>query len=156
MTTGDLRLQLWQALLNHPGSAELRAFGSSMLPVIFPGDLLSVHKADFDALREGDIAVCSDGERFWIHRVASKTATHLITWGDSTLDRDPPVAAVHVIGRVNTITTPRGKTCAAPQERGDFSVWVAALCRRSRWSSALVVKVARWSGRSTALLPERD
>src|ERR1043166_8467099 len=44
------------------GEVRLRVTGASMLPSVWPGDILTVRRVSFSELRPGQIILCSRGE----------------------------------------------------------------------------------------------
>lgn len=51
------------------GSLRLAAFGYSMLPTLWPGDLLTIQAQSFDQIQAADVVLFARVERFFIHRV---------------------------------------------------------------------------------------
>ena len=92
------------------GEVRLRVVGTSMVPSILPGDLLSIRKASARDMSFGDVVVFQQCERLLVHRVVGrKVATtpsgtagepFLITRGDRLRQDDPPVASSDLLGRV--------------------------------------------------------
>ncbi len=77
----------------------VRVMGTSMLPALWPGDILVVRGAA-DAPAAGDVVLFLRDGRLFAHRVVRITQTELITRGDALADRDPPVRASEVLGLV--------------------------------------------------------
>ena len=95
------------------GLLRLRVRGNSMLPSLWPGDLVTIQAQPFENIRTGDIVLYSRDSRFFIHRVQRKTGT-LVTGGDCMLVPDPPVAASQVLGSVVSVRR-RGTELPVPQ-----------------------------------------
>jgi hypothetical protein len=100
----NLKLGLTAEMLRHHGVVQLKAWGSSMLPSIWPGDLLTIQSAPCDEVVSGDIVLVMHGDRFLIHRLVERRQVQdclsWITKGDSILHDDPPVGASELLGRV--------------------------------------------------------
>lgn len=81
--------------------------GASMLPSIFPGDVLIVHPETARGARCGDIVLFFREDRFCAHRVVDRTEqggrVSLITQGDALCRNDPPVAEDELVGRVAAV-----------------------------------------------------
>ena len=78
----------------------LRVNGFSMLPSIWPGDVVCVSGVDRDAYGPGDVVLYSRNGLLFVHRVVEMSGGAVVTRGDSMLDADPPVAVSDVLGRV--------------------------------------------------------
>jgi signal peptidase I len=94
------------------GEVRLRVFGTSMVPAILPGDLVSIHRANLQDISLGEVVLFLREGRLFVHRVvARKVAAHasdsdepfLITRGDRLRHTDPPVSAPELLGRVVSI-----------------------------------------------------
>lgn len=89
------------------GTLQLRVQGVSMLPTLWPGDLLTLQSQDYEQTEAGDLVLYVRGGRFFVHRTVRKTATEdetfLITRGDCMAEDDPPVPAADLLGRVTRI-----------------------------------------------------
>ena len=86
------------------GALRLKVSGSSMLPNIWPGDVLSIQKATPHDLSPADVVVFRRGSRLIAHRVLTTdldgTGACLATRGDGLEETDLPVRAADVVGRV--------------------------------------------------------
>ena len=90
--------------LRHTGTLSLKAFGTSMLPTLWPGDVARVQLCAMEDVEPGDIVLCKRYDRFYLHRVTQKIAgSWLITRGDSMPSADPPVPPGHLLGKVTHI-----------------------------------------------------
>lgn len=86
---------------NHP--IRMQALGTSMLPSIWPGDILSIEPRTSDEIVPGDIVLVSRQSRFFIHRAVERRASYWITRGDSVPQNDEPATDVEVLGKVALI-----------------------------------------------------
>jgi len=89
------------------GGVRLRVFGTSMIPAIHPGDLISIERAELEQISPGEIVLCTRDSRYFVHRVVVKSCGDgedlLITRGDRLLHNDPPFTRSQLIGRVRSI-----------------------------------------------------
>ena len=89
------------------GKIRLRVVGTSMVPSLLPGDLISIQRADLSEILRGGIVLFSQNGRLLVHRVVSRSnslgAPCLITRGDRLRHNDPPVFSSELLGRVVSI-----------------------------------------------------
>jgi len=102
------KLELAAEVLGLGGTLRLRAFGTSMLPVIWPGDVLTIEHKSGDEIVPGDIALVVRHGRFFVHRLIEKCDSGWITRGDSLPHNDEPAAESQVLGRVSLIRRKAG------------------------------------------------
>lgn len=116
------------------GQARFCVQGSSMLPLLFPGDVVTVVATDVQHLRPGQLVLFFRRGRLFLHRVLRTVTTGddvcVHTQGDRLTRPDPPVAAAEVLGRVTSVVR-RGRR-VAPGERLPSSARLLRLL--SRWS----------------------
>ena len=95
-------------VLTRHGHLRVRAFGSSMIPAIRPGDVLCIEHCTPDAARRGDVLVTRQGERVFAHRLVRKERRGgedvLVTRGDALWHADPSHPASMLLGRVTGIS----------------------------------------------------
>jgi hypothetical protein len=144
----DPKLGLAAEVLRGHGAVQLKAWGTSMLPAVWPGDLLTIQGVVHDEVVPGDIVLVLRDKRFFVHRLVEKQpgqdCDSLITRGDAMPDNDPPAAASELLGRVAGIR--RGDRSFVPSRRVSLPNFAIArmLCRWSRVRSlALNIHVAR-------------
>jgi signal peptidase I len=92
-------------ILHRGGTFIFEAHGSSMVPFIRDGDILTIQPVEFSALRIGDIVVYKrEANRAIAHRIVKKTSKggqrELLIRGDSSGCDDGWVKLVQVLGRV--------------------------------------------------------
>jgi signal peptidase len=146
-----LRLELAAEVLRDFGELRFRACGGSMLPAIFPGDILLVRREPVGGIRRGHIVLSSRAGRFYAHRVARienrGAAVRLITRGDTLTAEDPDVSEDEYLGRVTRLA--RGGThielSATPSL--ESRVFGGALRR----SDFLTISLMRWHSLRTRL-----
>lgn len=89
------------------GVLKIRATGVSMLPTLWPGDLLTVQSRSLEEIEPGEIVLYRRRERFFVHRAVSKCVIEndlfLIARGDSMPETDPPVRTGQVLGKVTEV-----------------------------------------------------
>lgn len=108
-TREHLKLDLVVETLRCRGTTNLRAWGVSMLPAVWPGDLLTIQSASSGEIVLGDIVLVLQDHRFFIHRLVAKQldqgVASWITKGDAVRHNDP--VTMDLLGRVIEIR--RGK-----------------------------------------------
>jgi hypothetical protein len=108
-------------ILQAAGKVTLAARGHSMLPALWPGDLLHIEPISFDRVRPGDIVLYRRWERFFIHRVLCKSdktgsdRPSLVTRGDSMTGFDALVSPEELLGRVVSVQRTSGQFSPAPR-----------------------------------------
>ncbi|MEZ4614191.1 MAG: S26 family signal peptidase [Caldilineaceae bacterium] len=95
-------VELWRI---HTQQMPLLVSGHSMLPLLRPGDRLSI--AAQTHYRIGDIVLFHWGTALVVHRIVAKVATSPSplwrTQGDNCMEADVPVSAAAILGRVTTL-----------------------------------------------------
>jgi hypothetical protein len=104
----DSKLGLAAEMLRGRRTVRLRAWGTSMLPSVWPGDLLTIQSAAQDEVVPGDIVLVLRNNRFFVHRLVERRRDQdclsWITRGDAMPHNDPPAAASELLGRVVCIS----------------------------------------------------
>jgi Peptidase S24-like len=130
----ETRLDLAAEVLRRFGEVRFVAQGGSMMPSIYPGDLVTVRSESIAGMRCGEIVLFLLGGRFFVHRVMRKWPERdrvvFAARGDALNQEDPSVDGTQLLGRVTSILR-RGKP-----------VKFAARLRPS-------MKVARWAVRNS-------
>ncbi len=127
-----------------------------MLPAVWPGDLLTIHRAVCNEIAAGDILLVLRDHRFCIHRLVGwklgRDGLLSVTRGDSMPQDDPPVAASEVLGRVASIR--RGNRSFVPSRRVSMlhSALAWMLCRWSRFRS-LALRIHGAYSQTVSLIP---
>jgi signal peptidase I len=103
---------LTEEVVRNFGAVRLRVFGTSMVPSILPGDLVSIHRASLNDISPGEVVLFRKKGRLFVHRVVDRKVAgtsdgsvepYLITRGDRLRDDDPPVSSPELLGRVVSI-----------------------------------------------------
>jgi signal peptidase I len=122
------------------GRIRLRVSGTSMLPAMRPGDVLTVETASVQEISPGEIVVFACAGRLVCHRVTAIAGNArqplLATRGDRARRNDPMVSGSELLGRVTQI------------ERGNRRVRL-----RTRLTAAeqMVCRLLRISDHATSL-----
>jgi Peptidase S24-like len=119
------KLDLAVEVLRSSGAIRLQALGISMLPSIWPGDVLGIENKPGEEIVPGDIVLITRDRRFFVHRLIEKRNSEWIARGDSLPQNDESVAEVQVLGKVSTIH--RKSRIISPNPR--VSPWI----RRLAW-----------------------
>lgn len=107
-------------VLRTSGRVRVAARGHSMLPTLWPGDLLTVEATRFDQVSPGDVILYRRWERFFIHRVLRKSSAtgsdrpSLVTRGDSMSGFDGAVLPEEILGKVISIEGSSGRCLPVP------------------------------------------
>lgn len=129
-----------EALRVH-GSCRFQVSGSSMLPTLWPGDLVRIERKSMTQLALGDIILHELDARLFLHRLermsTGRTLVHFTTRGDAMPQPDPSFSAGRLLGVL------------AGVRRND--TWVS-LPRRMSAGARIVAKLARKSPLFTQLL----
>ena len=136
-TPEDPKLGLAAEILRCRGTIHLKAWGASMLPTVWAGDLLTIESVAYDEVIAGDIVLVLCHHRFFIHRLVERRQGQdcfsLITRGDAMPHDDPPAAVSELLGRVARIR--RGNRSFIPNRRLSLrhSALAWMLCRSDRF-----------------------
>ena len=142
------RAALIGEVLDRFGEVRLRAVGSSMLPSIWPGDVLTIHGVLAGEVQVGDVALFTREGRLFAHRVIGHIVgdgrVHLVTQGDTVPASDAPVSASELLGVVVAVSR-RGKTSSGFANPGRCSRLVSALARRSSHFNRMAQRLHVWT-----------
>jgi hypothetical protein len=113
------RCSLAAEALRSWGTLKVRANGVSMLPTLWPGDILTVQSVRPEQVEPGEIVLYMRQDRFFIHRIVSRGLTRdkafLVTRGDCMFEDDPPVGRSELLGKI--IEVRRGGSIFMPARR---------------------------------------
>lgn len=135
-TREDPKLGLAAEMLRCGCALRLKAWGVSMLPSVWPGDLLTIQSAVHDEVVPGDIVLVMRENRFVVHRLVrtqrDQDRLSWITRGDAMPHNDPPEVASELLGLVSGIR--RAHRSFVPSRRVSplQSVMARMLCRWDR------------------------
>ncbi len=100
---GEVYGELIHSVVRSGSEARLKVTGSSMLPVIWPGDEITVRNCEYAELQSGEIVLYRRDGGLTAHRIERIAQDYLVTRGDSLPSSDPPVFAGAIVGRVVSI-----------------------------------------------------
>src|SRR5580704_3545915 len=113
----EAEFDLFTEILRTYGEAKLGVTGTSMLPAIWPHDVLSVRNVDAGEMFPGDIVVFRGSGGIIAHRLVERTTfhkqIHWVTRGDSLDGDDLALTSDDLLGRVTAVQ--RGAQSFAPQ-----------------------------------------
>jgi signal peptidase I len=131
-------------VLHRFGEARVQVSGSSMLPSIRPGDVLTIRRRLADEIRSGEVAVFTRHDRLFAHRVVGHLGRRLVTQGDRVPTRDAPVSEDELLGVVVSVSR-GGRGGGVPADPAVPAGSVAALRRRSSLVSRILHRLGRSS-----------
>jgi len=125
-----------EALRNNVGSRQtvrLRVHGESMLPTLWPGDVVEIESCSCEDVQPGEIVLAQREDRLFLHRLVSRcTPNGFVMCGDSMPAPDPQYTSEALLGRL-----------VRREEAGRFS---EAILRRGMASNWLGLKSLRAVG----------
>jgi signal peptidase I len=136
------------------GEVRLRVFGTSMVPAMLPGDVVTIRRAGLEEISSGEVVLFAQNARLFVHRVVSQKAISpawkiedacIVTRGDRLQHEDPPVSSRELLGRVISLERDNRKIALEAREpRGAL----ARLLRASDRATYLYVRLlASWRSR---------
>jgi signal peptidase I len=82
------------------GEVRLRVTGASMMPTVWPGDILIVRSCNTNEFEPGQIVLYRRDGKLVAHRIIRIQDDLLTTRGDSVRHDDSPIRKCDVVGRV--------------------------------------------------------
>jgi len=123
------KCELAEKTLRLFGSLRLRVTGFSMLPSVWSGDVVLVHRRGMQQIHPGDIVLFSRHGKLIAHRVVLKTSDQeipsLITRGDALRSRDSAIGPTQLLGKVSGVL--RAGKWIEPPTRLSFSARIMAM-----------------------------
>jgi len=135
-----LKCEMAAEVLRSSGTLRLRVTGWSMLPAVWPGDVLIVERVEPAGVAEGDIVLFVRHRRLIAHRVVKNHSSTMLTRGDSMQATDSPVSDNEFLGRVTSIVR-NDRNIEPSKALGSGQRAIAALVRRSDVAAGVVVRV---------------
>ena len=87
--------------LRASGRLRLRVRGESMLPTLWPGDVVEIARCSVEEVRPGEIVLAMRGGRFFLHRIVVRCGLDgFVLRGDSMPNVDPEFSNDALIGRL--------------------------------------------------------
>lgn len=135
-----------------PQSVRLRVHGESMLPALWPGDVVEIASCSLEEVRPGEIVLAQRDGRLFLHRLVGRSNTPctpngFLLRGDSMPGPDPHFPTEALLGRlVQKVdeSANEGRAASASVGRPGFSVkglglkWFGV-----KWSRALGLLLCR-------------
>ncbi|MGA9558550.1 MAG: S24/S26 family peptidase, partial [Terriglobales bacterium] len=95
------RAQLAADSLRASGRLRLRVRGESMLPSLWPGDVVEIANCSAENVRPGEIVLALRDGRFYLHRFVGRFPSGgFLLRGDSMPAADPEFASEGLLGRL--------------------------------------------------------
>lgn len=82
---------------------KLLSTGYSMLPLLYPQDILYFRKISFTKFRVNDLAFINKRKKIFTHRVVYKTKKYLVSKGDNNPFSDGRIHPEQVLGKVSQV-----------------------------------------------------
>lgn len=118
------------------GQVHLKVSGTSMLPSIWPGDVLTISPVDIADVIAGQIVVFSRSSFLVTHRVICNSGSTLVTRGDSLPLADPPISKDELLGRVVSVLRNGRHIDLSPDWWHPIGCWIL---RRSRFFARVLL-----------------
>jgi hypothetical protein len=78
----------------------LKVYGESMLPTLWPGDVVEIASCSVNEIQGGDIVLATRDGRLFLHRLVTAQAGGFVLRGDSVPHPDPLYAPEALLGRL--------------------------------------------------------
>ncbi len=131
----ESRCRLAAEALRSWGTLKVRARGVSMLPTLWPGDVITIQSVLPEQVEPGEIVLYMRQGRFFIHRIVScdlsSDTAILVTRGDCILENDPPVGRSELLGKVVEVRRSGSTFMPAPKLSAFRRRLARWLCRGS-------------------------
>jgi hypothetical protein len=88
-------------------SVRLRVYGESMLPTLWPGDVVEITSCSLADVRPGEIVLARHEGRLFLHRLGVATADGFVLRGDSMPGPDPRFPSDALLGRLSCVVDGR-------------------------------------------------
>jgi len=92
--------ELIAEVTNKFGEVTLGVTGASMLPALWPGDLIHVQRCDVSEVKPGQVVLYRSGAALVAHRIVRTKGNLLVTRGDALQEEDPAVNEADILGKV--------------------------------------------------------
>ena len=145
------KCELAEKTLRLFGSLRLRVTGFSMLPSVWPGDVVLVRRQRMQQIHPGDIVLFARHGKLTAHRVVFKASDQeipsLITRGDALRSQDSAIGPTQLLGKVSGVL--RAGKWIEPPTRLSFSARIMAMLvsRSGRTARILSRLRASWHHR---------
>jgi translation initiation factor IF-1 len=122
------------------GEVRLKVTGASMLPSVWPGDVVTVERREICELRPGHVVLCYREGKLIAHRIKLVAGDQLITQGDSLPHSDSPISGSYILGQVVSILR-NGRRVPIKQ-----SLWqraVSPILQQSGFCTRMTLRIGR-------------
>lgn len=144
-------------VLRHSGRLRLQVRGESMLPALWPGDVVEIAARSLPSIRRGEIVFALREDHLFVHRfVARVGADRFVARGDSMPQADPLYEASALLGRIEGVVR-NGRTVASPLTWRFRHRALGVLFCHFNLARRLALKLHRWSssrGSKFSIAPE--
>lgn len=127
------------------GEVRLKVTGTSMLPAVWPGDILTVRRKSAAEMLPGQIVLCYRNHGFVAHRLVAKCGDGFVTRGDSLPYEDRPFRDDEVLGEVVSILREGRPVDPSPAWWHSAGSWIL---RHSELCTRMLLRLRRpaWAG----------
>lgn len=145
------KCELAEKTLRLFGSLRLRVTGFSMLPSVWPGDVVLVRRQRMQQIHPGDIVLFARHGKLIAHRVVFKTndpeIPSIITRGDALRSQDSAIGPTQLLGKVSGVLR-AGKWVEPPTRLSFRARIMARLVSRSGRTAGILSRLrASWRRR---------
>jgi Peptidase S24-like len=99
----------------------LRVYGESMLPTLWPGDVVEVTSCSLANVRPGEIVLARHDGRLFLHRMVAATPDGFVLRGDSMPRPDPRFPSDALLGRLTRVIGGRRRFSSSRRSRSALS-----------------------------------
>jgi hypothetical protein len=125
--------------------------GESMLPTVWPGDVVEIESCSPEDVQPGEIVLAQRDDRLVLHRLVTPcTPNGFLLRGDSVAGLDPFYPPEALLGRLVQSTRIRRKTSVSTLRRWSSQIWCSQIWGRQTWFSRAWFSV-KWA-RAVGLL----
>ncbi len=155
----EIKVDLAAEVLGTGSRIRLRAFGTSMLPSIWPGDVLTIAPYIAAEVAVGDIICVRESDRLIIHRLigsqevssgsCGEREVFWITRGDSAKGEDSAISERQILGHITAIRR-NGRWIRPSRRLSPLARRCGCLLEQLDWLQGTVLRVRRLLRRCTA------
>lgn len=118
MNTGEQQIAEREALavdaLRTSGRLRIGVRGASMLPALWPGDVVEIVAHSFAEVQPGEVVLISRDGRLFVHRVIARSGTDsFVARGDSMPQSDPLYDSRSLLGKIEGVVR-NGRAVQSP------------------------------------------
>lgn len=143
-TRDALGCELAAEVLRVSGKLRLRVTGASMLPAIWPGDVLDVRGFDSRSAKPGDVVLCQRDGHLVAHRVVQRIfregRAQWVLRGDNVSGNDAAVPVNKLLGLVVAVKRGSKRLGTRPSIAGK---WVASILCRFDLATRVLLRASR-------------